>query len=152
MNKLLEVPCDQAAAKPEGDQANPPQRILVVEDDRDLRQLNARVLIHSGYAVDVAEDGAAAWEALQANRYNLLITDNNMPRLTGMELLKRLRSARMGLPVIMATGTVPTQELAQNPWLEPVAKLAKPYTTGQLLDRSEEHTSELQSLRHLVCR
>ena len=134
MNKVLEAPCDQAAAKPEGDQVNPPQRILVVEDDRDLRQFNAGVLIHSGYAVDVAEDGAAAWDALQANRYNLLITDNNMPRLTGMELLKKLRSARMGLPVIMATGTVPTQELAQNPWLEPVATLAKPYATGQLLD------------------
>jgi DNA-binding response OmpR family regulator len=39
-----------------------PQRILVVEDNRDLRQLNAGVLIHSGYAVDTAEDGAAAWE------------------------------------------------------------------------------------------
>jgi len=87
----------------------------VVEDNRDLRQLNAGMLIHSGYAVEVAEDGAAAWEALQANRYDLLITDNNMPRLTGIELLKKLRSARMGLPVIMATGTVPTQELAQNP-------------------------------------
>ena len=82
----------------------------------------------------MAEDGAAAWEALQANRYDLLITDNNMPRLTGMELLKKLRSARMELPVIMATGTLPTQELAQNPWLEPVAMLAKPYATDQLLD------------------
>jgi acetyltransferase-like isoleucine patch superfamily enzyme/CheY-like chemotaxis protein len=92
------------------------------------------MLIHSGYAVEVAEDGAAAWEALQANRYDLLITDNTMPRLTGMELLKKLRSARMGLPVIMATGTVPMQELAQNPWLEPVATLAKPYATDQLLD------------------
>jgi acetyltransferase-like isoleucine patch superfamily enzyme/CheY-like chemotaxis protein len=134
INTLLEAPCDQAAAKPDGGQANPPHRILVVEDNRDLRQLNTGMLIHSGYAVEVAEDGAAAWEALQANRYDLLITDNNMPRLTGIELLKKLRSARMGLPVIMATGTVPTQELAQNPWLEPVATLAKPYAPGQLLD------------------
>jgi acetyltransferase-like isoleucine patch superfamily enzyme/CheY-like chemotaxis protein len=134
MNKLLAAPCNQAAAKPEEDPANPPHRILVVEDDRDLRRINAMVLIHSGYAVDTAEDGAAAWETLQANRYDLLITDNNMPRLTGIELLKKLRSARMGLPVIMATGTVPTQELAQNPWLEPVATLAKPYAPDQLLN------------------
>jgi hypothetical protein len=63
MNTLLEAPCDQAAAQPDGDRAEPPppQRILVVEDDRDLRQLNAGALIHTGYAVDVAEDGAAAW-------------------------------------------------------------------------------------------
>ena len=90
-----------------------------------LRQINAMVLIHSGYAVDVAEDGAAAWEALQANRYDLMITDNNMPRLTGIELLKELRSARMRLPVIMATTTLPTEELAQNPWLEPVIHAGK---------------------------
>jgi acetyltransferase-like isoleucine patch superfamily enzyme/CheY-like chemotaxis protein len=138
MNKLLEAPCDQAAAGPGGDRANPPHRILVVEDDRDLRQINAMVLVHSGYAVDMAEDGAAAWEALQANRYDLMITDNHMPRLTGIELLKELRSAGMGLPVIMATTTLPTEELAQNPWLEPVVTLAKPYATDQLLDKVKD--------------
>jgi acetyltransferase-like isoleucine patch superfamily enzyme/CheY-like chemotaxis protein len=134
MNKLLEAPCGHAAAKPDGDQVNPPQRILVVEDDRDLRQLNARVLIDSGYAVDVAEDGAAAWQALNTDSYDLLITDNSMPKLTGTELLKKVRAARMELPVIMATRTLPTQELAKNPWLEPVTMLAKPYATDQLLD------------------
>jgi acetyltransferase-like isoleucine patch superfamily enzyme/CheY-like chemotaxis protein len=138
MNKLLEAPCDQAAAQPDGDRALPSHRILVVEDDRDLRQLNAGALIHSGYAVDMAEDGAAAWEALQANRYDLLITDNKMPKLTGIELLKKLRSAHMGLTVIMATGHLPTQELAQNLWLEPVTRLAKPYATDRLLDTVKE--------------
>jgi DNA-binding response OmpR family regulator len=116
----------------------PSGRILVVEDDRDLRQLNAGALIRSGYTVDVAEDGAAAWEALQANRYDLMITDNKMPKLTGMELLKKLRTARMELPVIMATGMLPARELAQNPQLEPVATLAKPYATDQLLDAVKE--------------
>jgi CheY-like chemotaxis protein len=125
MNKL---------AEPQNGQAKSPHRILVVEDDENLRELNAGALVQSGYAVDVAEDGAAAWEAVHAKRYDLLITDNHMPRLTGIELLKRLRSARMELPVIMATTTPPTAELAQNPWLEPVATLAKPYATDQLLE------------------
>jgi DNA-binding NtrC family response regulator len=58
-----------------------------------------------------------------------------MPGLTGVELLKKLRSARKGLPVIMAAGMLPAQELAQNPWLEPVALLAKPYDANQLLER-----------------
>ncbi len=138
MNKLLETPCDQLAVPPGGDQPSPPHRILVVEDDGDLRRLNTEVLIHSGYVVDTAGDGAAAWEALQAHRYDLLITDNNMPRLTGMDLLKKLRSARMELPVIMATGTLPTQELEQNPWLEPVARLAKPYATDRLVATVKE--------------
>ena len=115
-------------------QTNSRPRILVVEDDREQRQTNALVLACSGYTVDVAEDGAAAWEAAQASRYDLLITDNHMPRLTGLELLKKMRSTGMGLPVIMATGILPTQELIQNPWLEPVALLAKPYAAEQLLE------------------
>jgi len=111
------------------------QRILVVEDDREQRQMNAMVLAYTGYTVEMAEDGAAAWEALQATRYDLLITDNHMPRLTGLELLKEMRSAGMKIPVIMATGKLPTQELAQNAGLEPVALLVKPYVAEQLLEK-----------------
>lgn len=135
MSQLCKTPGDHAATKAAGDQANLPHRIriLVVEDDQQLCQINATGLGHSGYAVDMAKDGAAAWEALQANRYDLLVTDNNMPRLTGLELLKELRSAGLRLPVIMATGTLPTQELADKPWLEPVALLEKPYSTEQFL-------------------
>jgi len=134
MKQLFEVPCSPAATKPDGGQVKPRQRILVVEDDREQRQTNATVLAFTGYTVDVAEDGAAAWEALQASRYDLLITDNHMPRLTGLELLKELRSAGMKLPVIMATKILPTEELAKNPWLEPVALLVKPYVAEQLLE------------------
>jgi DNA-binding response OmpR family regulator len=105
----------------------------VVEDEAPVRQLNAEVLTRAGYEVDAAEDGAAAWEALNGDSYDLLITDNGMPRLSGLELLKKLRAARMELPVIMATGTLPTQEFAQSPWLRPAATLEKPYTIEELL-------------------
>jgi DNA-binding response OmpR family regulator len=112
---------------------NPPQHILVVEDDPDIRQLIAEVLVHSGHVVDTAADGAAAWEALNADSYDLMITDNNMPKVSGVELLKKLRAARMILPVIMATGTLPAQEFARSPWLQPAATLVKPYTVEELL-------------------
>jgi DNA-binding NtrC family response regulator len=115
-------------------QATPSNRILVVDDDRDLRLLNAGVLARSGYQVDTAEDGAAAWASLHANGYDLLITDNNMPKVSGVELVKKVRSARMTLPVILASGALPTEELERNPWLQPVATLAKPFTGGQLLE------------------
>ena len=130
----LQRQTNPSSIKPEGDQIKSRQRILVVEDDREQRQTNAMVLAFTGYTVDVAEDGAAAWEALQASRYDLLITDNHMPKLTGLELLKELRSAGMSLPVIMATKILPTEEVAKNPWLEPVALLVKPYVTDQLLE------------------
>ncbi len=90
-------------------------------------------LHHAGYHVDTAEDGAFAWEALGTSRYDLMITDNNMPNLTGMELLKKLYASRMAMPFIMATGKLPEEEFARYPWLRPAATLLKPYTVEELL-------------------
>jgi DNA-binding response OmpR family regulator len=108
-------------------------RILVVDDYRDIRQLSTEVLSHSGYKVDTAADGAAAWEALQSKAFNLLITDNDMPRLTGIELVRKLRSARMALPVILTTGNLRTEKLVQNPSLQLAALLPKPFSVEELL-------------------
>ena len=113
--------------------ASPPHRILVVDDDVTIRQLNTAMLLHSGYEVDAAEDGAAAWEALNADSYDLLITDNVMPKITGVKLLEKLRAARMALPVIMATGALPTAVFTRCPWLQPNATLLKPYTGSEML-------------------
>jgi DNA-binding response OmpR family regulator len=115
-----------------------PRRILVVEDDGDIRRLNAEVLKCSGYEVDAAEDGAAGWAALDANGYDLLITDHDMPNVSGVDLLKKLHAARMDLPVIMATGSFPAHELVQRPWLQPAAMLFKPYTVEELLGTVRE--------------
>jgi len=73
------------------------------------------------------------WQALQANVYDLLITYNNMPNISGIELVKKVRSAHLALPIIMASGSIPTGELDRNPWLQPVATLAKPFTGDELL-------------------
>jgi|SRR5664280_39814 len=108
-------------------------RILVVDDDSGIRRLSALALSQSGYTVDAAEDGAVAWQALHANRYDLMITDNRMPKVTGIELLRKLRATRMALPVILATGILPAWELAQNPWLLPDATLMKPFSVDELL-------------------
>jgi CheY-like chemotaxis protein len=111
-----------------------PSRILVVDDDRDVRRISAHALMGSGYHTVTAEDGAAAWEALQIKAFDLLITDHNMPKLTGVELVRKLRSARMALPVILATGKLPTEALAQNPSLQLAAMLPKPFSIDELLE------------------
>ena len=103
-----------------------------------MRQIITESLHLFGYRVDGAEDGIAGWEALNAASFDLLITDNNMPRLTGMGLLKKLHAAHMALPVIMATGTVPQDELAECPWLQPAAILLKPYAITELFGAVHE--------------
>jgi DNA-binding response OmpR family regulator len=133
MNDSRTTYAGKVAASPLQSQTNPPDRILVVEDDDFFRQLNARVLLRSGYEVDTAEDGAVAWQSLNTESYDLLITDNSMPKVSGVELLKQLRAARMALPVIMATGTLPEQEFTRFPWLRPAATLLKPYSGEEML-------------------
>ena len=122
-----------SAGIPPQARTDPPRQILVVDDDRCIRQLNTEVLLSSGYLVDAAEDSAAAWDILQLKGYDLLVTDNEMPKVSGVELVKRLHAARMDLPVIMATGTLPEAEFARCPWLRPAATLLKPYTFDELL-------------------
>ncbi len=112
------------------------RRILVVDDEPDIRYLNAKVLINSGYEVDTAEDGQVGWKAVSHSpeSYALLITDHNMPGLTGLALVKKLREARITLPVVMATAALPSEDLfARYPWLQPAALLLKPYTIEELL-------------------
>ena len=111
-----------------------PRRILVVDDDETVRQINTLVLLSAGYEVDSAPDGAVAWDTLNASSYDLLITDNHMPNLTGVELLRKVRDNNIALPVIMASGTIPTETFAQNPWLRPTATLSKPHTLEALLN------------------
>jgi two-component system, chemotaxis family, chemotaxis protein CheY len=115
-------------------QGSLPRRILVVDDEPIVCRMNAMVLHHAGHHVDTAEDGALAWEALGVSRYDLMITDNNMPNLTGMELVKKLYASRLALPFIMATGKIPEEEFARYPWLRPAATLLKPYAAEELLE------------------
>lgn len=129
----------EPASVPVQCRTSPPPRILVVEDEPDIRRLNAEVLKSFGYKVDTAEDGTAGWKALHAVRhapdsFTLLITDHDMPGLTGVALVKKLRAARMALPVIMATGRLLPEDLfTRYGWLQPAATLIKPYSIEQLL-------------------
>jgi two-component system OmpR family response regulator len=133
MNGGILLPSGQPAVAALHCRPKPAHRILVVDDDADIRQINAEVLAHSGYHVDAAEDGAAAWDTLQRNKYDLLVTDNDMPKVSGVELLHKLHAAHIALPVILATGSLPKEDLTRFPWIQPVALLIKPYSFHELL-------------------
>lgn len=102
------------------------------------------MLVRAGYLVDTAENGASGWKALKANHYDVLITDNSMPGVTGLELIKKARSEDMTLSVILASGTVPAEELNRCPWLEVSALLPKPYSIAALLRTVDQvlHTAD----------
>lgn len=118
-----------------------PWRVLVVDDDVSLGQLTAQVLTRSNFQVDTAEDGASGWAALHARQYDLLITDNVMPKISGVELIRKLRATGLKVLVIMATGTLPAQKLAS------VAMLLKPFTPEELLGTVRRALGEMPVLR-----
>ena len=64
--------------------------LLLLEDDADIRLVLERMLRAAGYCVSSAEDGEAGWSALAADSYDLLITDHDVPKLLGLDLLRRL--------------------------------------------------------------
>jgi two-component system response regulator HydG len=78
-------------------------RILVVDDEEGARSGLAKLLSAEGYLVDTAEDGVVALERMNDAPPDLVITDLQMPRMDGMELLKRSREQDPSLPVVVAT-------------------------------------------------
>ena len=128
-------------------QTYPASRILMVDDATYLGELNAEVLRRHGYDVNTARDGEAGWEELQTNRYHLLITENDLPGLTGVGLVKKLRAACMPLPVIVVTGTLPGWKSPQYAWLLKATKLLKPYNFNDLLGLVKRVLADAASVR-----
>ena len=78
-------------------------KILIAEDDRELRQLFSHVLTRQGYAVTGVSNGQQALDALDADYYDMIISDIMMPVLDGYELVRQLRDAGNTTPVLMIT-------------------------------------------------
>jgi len=78
-------------------------RILIAEDDRELRRLFAHVLIKNGYEVKEVGNGKEALDAMDNNFYDLIISDVMMPVMDGYELVRMLRDAGNNTPVLMIT-------------------------------------------------
>jgi two-component system, chemotaxis family, sensor kinase CheA len=86
-------------------EARPRTRILVADDSLTSRTLERNILVGAGFEVETVEDGAAAFAALQARPFDLLVSDVQMPEMSGLELAARVRStpALAKLPIILVT-------------------------------------------------
>jgi two-component system, OmpR family, alkaline phosphatase synthesis response regulator PhoP len=114
-------------------QAIPIQKILLVDDEPNILHLYEKILGDCGYHVDTALDGEAAWLELQVENYDLVITDNYMPKLSGMDLIKVLRDANLTTPVIMSTDRPPDDKFVLEPRFQPFFMLQKPHHVEYLL-------------------
>ena len=79
-------------------------KILIVDDDFSLRQFMATVLLSCGYQCVCAEDGLAAIDLLAKNTFDMVISDIEMPRLNGLELLSHVKYTYPQTKIIMISG------------------------------------------------
>ena len=112
-------------------------RVLVVEDEADLADAIARGLRREGYAVDVAYDGDEAVDKVSVNDYDVVCLDLNLPRLDGIEVVRRIRADDRGQPtrVLMLTARDSTRDRIAG--LDEGADdyLVKPFDFGELQAR-----------------
>lgn len=78
-------------------------RILLIEDDDILAETLTEAIASQRYAVDLVEDGEAAWTQIKMVEYDLIVMDVMLPKLDGISLCRRLRDRRFGVPVLMLT-------------------------------------------------
>ena len=108
-------------------------RILVVDDSRTVRETVTRALERQGYVVDVAPDGAAAWEKLCSVTYDALITDIEMPELDGFGLLERIRAGSLAeLPALVISSRSSDENRLRATELGVIDFLAKPVSLAAL--------------------
>ena len=94
-------------------------RILVVDDDAMAGEITGAILEELGHEVILAEDGIAAASKLNADEaIEMIISDMNMPMISGIDLFRELREQGCTLPFILLTGDKPEKLLAQEPRLD----------------------------------
>jgi CheY-like chemotaxis protein len=117
-----------------------PDRVLLAEDDPELRRLFAIALRRAGYRVVEARDGGEVIDRLAPGRWNpddegfaALVTDVRMPRLSGLDVLAALRSTRWATPVILVSAYVDAETRAEAAELGALALLEKPVPLERLV-------------------
>src|SRR3982750_4508421 len=108
-------------------------KLLVVDDEKNLRLVVQKELSRQGHEVTCAEDGEAAWTMLESQDFDVVLCDINMPRLDGMALLRRTRERSQNPPeVIMLTGQATVESAIESMKLGAYDYLTKPYRIGEL--------------------
>jgi two-component system chemotaxis response regulator CheY len=123
-------------------------KTLIVEDEKDAMKLLQMVLEENpSLVLDSAWDGAEALQKIQLNQYELIVTDWNMPNMSGLEFLQALRKNQQhsSTPVIMLTGMHELEKLDQAINAGMTDFLTKPFEPAHLLQTIDRRMSRMHS-------
>jgi CheY-like chemotaxis protein len=123
------------------------RRILVVDDDYEIRQALVLLLEREGYAVDLAQDASEALNKLRSSQYDLVLTDIEMPGMSGLQLMRILILAPIDVDFMVITADDSFDNREEATRLGAKGYFVKPFDVDQLLrliqqvitTRSEKH-------------
>ena len=134
----LWLPAAPAGSAPAADQERRPVRVLVIDDDDDVRRSTRHLLEGMGHdVVDVRGASGALALIAGGDQIDLVLSDVRMPGTSGLELVRRLRTMAPGLPALFVTGY--SDDLAGADDLRDVPVLVKPYSLEELASLIDEH-------------
>jgi CheY-like chemotaxis protein len=113
-----------------------PSRLLIVDDDKGMRETLTDILESTSYSVEQAADGSLALERIRAQSYDLVLMDVRMPVLDGVETLRRIRALQPDLPVILMSGNT-GESAVTGARREATAIVAKPLDLPALIQLIE---------------
>jgi len=118
--------------------SDPKMRFLVVDDFSTMRRIVRNLLKELGYTnVEEAEDGAVALQKLQGSAFDFVVTDWNMPNMTGIELLQAIRASASlkELPVLMITAEAKKENIVAAAQAGASGYIVKPFTAATMAEK-----------------
>ncbi|MCX6746323.1 MAG: response regulator [Candidatus Parcubacteria bacterium] len=109
-------------------------KIMIVDDEVNIRRALRRAFRKCDYAISEAADGVEAFELLKQDSFDLLITDNNMPGKTGLELISEIKLLKPNLAIILLTG----RPILLEDVPKEVMFLAKPWNEVELREKAQQ--------------
>jgi len=111
-----------------------PKRVLVVDDEKGIRFLLSDALSNRGFEVSLASDGQESLEKLEKDRFDLVVTDINMPGLDGVAMLKSMKKTGRREKIIIMTGDPADGRLVDEELPDVECHLSKPFGIENFLD------------------
>ncbi len=120
---------------------DPGMKILIVDDFATMRRIVKNILTQLGFKQFIeADDGAAAWDILQKEKVDFIVSDWNMPNMTGIELLKKVRADErfQELPFLMVTAEAQKENIVEAVKARVSNYIVKPFTPETLSEKIEK--------------
>jgi CheY-like chemotaxis protein len=134
-----EVEAD-AVIKSVGNEDVNSRSILLVDDEESIRSVTQIILMREGFKVDSASDGTQALELFKANpgKYDLIVTDKSMPKMSGVELTKAIRDSKSDIPIMLSTGQLGVADEKEFKDIGITAFIQKPWTANELIEKIQQ--------------